>query len=115
MGGLTGYLTASTRRSVWTNGKRGEPEVHLIGLKCTHLDVVDYGRRGELQQAMKLDTPHRLLETFVDGVQDIVAGDRFEVADDETNYVVRGVAPWPKRGSLPGYTHLIIEDPSTEE
>lgn len=111
---LTGYLTSATLRSSWANGKRGEPIAHLGGLSCTHLDPVDPGRKGELQHALKIETPHLLLETFVDGTPDIKASDRFTVAGDSKEYIVRGVAAWPKRGSMPAYTHLILEDPSTE-
>lgn len=112
--GLSIVQNAQTLRSAWTNGKRGAPALHLTDLQCSALDPVDPGRKGELQQAFKIESAHLLLETFVDGVQDIQGSDRLQITGDSKQYIVRGVAKWPQVGSLPAYTHLILEDPSTE-
>jgi hypothetical protein len=57
-------VTASTKRSpAISGGKRGNPVAKLLGLKCTPLDPVD----PEIRQRLALNTPHELLETFVDG------------------------------------------------
>lgn len=56
--------TASTKRNpTLVGGKRGAPTPQLINIKCTPLDQVD----PELRQRMALNTPHELLQTFVDG------------------------------------------------
>ncbi len=58
-------VTAATKRSpeLSATGTRGAPAVHLLGLRCTPLDPV----APELQARLKLNTPHELLETFVEG------------------------------------------------
>jgi len=57
-------VTASTKRTpAISGGKRGAAETNVTSLKCTPLDPVDPG----LRQRMALDTPHELLQTFVDG------------------------------------------------
>lgn len=104
-------LTASTKRAQLTGGKRGAPTPYLTGLACTPLDPIDPGRHAEIQQRFNIETPHLLVETFLDGHPDIVASDRFVV--DGKEYVVRGVARWGKAGSLDAYTHLTLEDEAT--
>lgn len=98
---------ASTKRATMSNGKRGAPTTFLTGLVCTPPDPADGSRRAELQQ-MGVETPNRLLETFIEGAPDIREGDRFVVGGAE--YAVRAVAAWAKAGSLPAYTHLLLED-----
>lgn len=57
-------VTASTKRApAISSGKRGTPAVNLTGLACTPLDPVD----AEIRQRLGTDTPHELLQTFVDG------------------------------------------------
>jgi len=56
--------TASTKRSPSiASGKRGAMAENLTGLSCTPLDPVD----AEIRERLALDTPHELLQTFVDG------------------------------------------------
>lgn len=56
--------TASTKRApAIASGKRGTPSTNLTGLSCTPLDPVD----AEIRQRFGLETPHELLQTFVDG------------------------------------------------
>jgi hypothetical protein len=57
-------VTASTKRSpAIAGGKRGAPATNLTGVRSTPLDPVS----PELAQRLALDTPHELLQTFVDG------------------------------------------------
>jgi hypothetical protein len=56
--------TATTKRQpAIASGKRGTPATNLTGLKCTPLDPVD----PDLAQRLALNTPHELLQTYVDG------------------------------------------------
>ncbi len=57
-------VTASTKRTpAIAAGKRGAPVENVSSLICTPLDPVD----PALRQRLALDTPHELLQTFVDG------------------------------------------------
>jgi hypothetical protein len=57
-------VTVSTKRSpAITSGKRGAPAVKLSGLRCTPIDPAD----PEVRQRLALNTPHELLQAFVDG------------------------------------------------
>lgn len=57
-------LTASTKRSPGiVDGKRSGPVTFLTGVKSTPLDPVS----PDIAQRLGLNTPHELLETFVDG------------------------------------------------
>lgn len=100
-------MTASTKRAAMSDGKQGAPTTYLTGVACTPPDPADGSRRAELLQ-MGMETPHRLVETFVAGTPDIREGDRFVVGDAE--YAVRAVARWAKAGSLDAYVHLLLED-----
>ena len=56
--------TATTKRSpAVSGGKRGVPVTKLFDLRCTPLDPLT----AELAQRVGLDTPHELLQTYVDG------------------------------------------------
>jgi len=56
--------TASTKRTPdMSGGKRGPIADHLTGLRCTPLDPVD----PNLAQRLALNTPHELLQSYVDG------------------------------------------------
>lgn len=57
-------VTASTKRSpALSSGVRGAMTTNLASVKCTPLDPVD----PDLRSRLKLNTPHELLECFVDG------------------------------------------------
>lgn len=58
-------VTASTKRppALSATGTRGAPTVHLVGIQITPLDPID----AELRARLKLNTPHELLECFVNG------------------------------------------------
>ena len=57
-------LEAGTKRSpAVTGGKRSTPVEHLVGIACTPLDPLT----AELAQRVALDTPHELLQAYVDG------------------------------------------------
>lgn len=58
-------VTASTKRppTLSATGTRAAPVTYLIGIRCTPLDPIDAELRGRLM----LNTPHEILETYVDG------------------------------------------------
>lgn len=57
-------VTASTKRApAMSGGKRGAPVTHLVGIRSTPLDPLD----PETQRRLALETPHELLQTYVDG------------------------------------------------
>ena len=96
-------VTASTKRSpAPSSGKRGVPTTWLSSLQCTPLDPVD----PETRQRLAINTPHELLQTFVDAGLDIIEGDILVVDSEE--YPIRSAAQWTWRGSE--FVHLIIEE-----
>lgn len=57
-------VDASTKRQpVISGGKRGAPATNLTGLRSTPLDPLS----PEIAERLALETPHTLLQTFVDG------------------------------------------------
>lgn len=97
-------VSCSTKRAGgFTDGNRSVSASNLTGLKCTPLDPVD----PQLQQRMALDTPHLLLQTFIDGNNDIKEGDTLTVSS--VDYPIRAVSDWTFPGSTK-YLHLILED-----
>lgn len=59
-------LTASTKRQpAIVGGKRGAPETKLTGVKHTPLDPLTV--TPEIRERFDLQTPHELLETYVNG------------------------------------------------
>jgi len=98
-------VTASTKRPpTISSGKRGAPATNVASLKCTPLDPVD----AELRQRLALDTPHELLQTFVDNGVDIVEGDLLVVGS--TEYPIRSVGDWYWSPLSADYVRLILED-----
>lgn len=96
-------ITAETKRSpVVASGKRGAPATYLAEIEVTPLDPLD----PETRQRLALETPHELLQTFVDGGVDVVEGDLLVV--DGREYPVRYAAKWLWRGS--SFVHLALED-----
>ena len=62
--------TVSTKRSPgMVGGKRGEPVAHLAGLRCTEL----YPATPELLRREDLQTPHTLLQCYLDGGETVYA------------------------------------------
>jgi len=62
-------LSCSTKRNPdVSGGKRGSPTTNLTNLSCTQLDPVE----PDLQERMGLETPHKLLQTFIDDGTDYV-------------------------------------------
>ena len=103
--GVRRFLTvaaSSKRAPPLSGGKRGPAVTHLTGLLCTPLDPVD----SDLRQRLQIQTPHELLQTFVEGSVDVKEGDFFAVAG--TDYPVRQVEEWSWRGSA--YRRLVLED-----
>ena len=95
-------LSASTRRATVSGGKRTSPIANLTGIVCTPLDVVE----DEVARRAGLETPHRLLQTFVDAGLDVRAGDLLVVGSEA--YPVRAAAAWEWRGA--SFLHLIVEE-----
>jgi hypothetical protein len=95
--------TASTKRPpAISSGKRGTPATKISSLKCTPLDPVD----PELRQRLAINTPHELLQTFVNGGLDILEGDFLVYG--ATDYPIRSCAEWKWRGVV--FQRLILED-----
>jgi hypothetical protein len=95
-------VTASTKRATLSSGKRAAPAAYLTGVSCLPLDPVDQA----LQQRLQLDTPHEVLQTFVDAGLDILAGDILVVSS--TEYPIKWVGEWTFGSSE--YLHLVVED-----
>lgn len=100
--------TASIKRALIVAGKRGAPTTVLSGLACTPLYPADPGAVNNLLQRLKLETPYRLLETFVTGTPDIRGGDTLVVGGAE--YTVRAVADWTMPGISRRFAHLTVEE-----
>ena len=78
-------VSCSTKRATISSGKRGAAVANLTGLKCTPLDPVD----AELATRAGLSTPLEVWQTFIQGGNDIVAGDILTVASSD--YPIRAV------------------------
>jgi hypothetical protein len=100
-------VTASTKRApAIAGGKRGTAVTQVASLRCTPLDPVDSALSSELRQRLALNTPHLLLQTFVEANLDIERGDILVVGSEE--YPIRSCAEWGWRGTV--YRHLVVED-----
>lgn len=98
-------VTASTKRAATlSGGKRGSPEIHLASLACLPLDPVD----AEVRQRLALDSPHELVQTFVQGGLDIVEGDLLVVGG--TEYPIRAVEDWTWPMDRAAYHRLVLEE-----
>jgi hypothetical protein len=98
-------VTASTKRAAApVSGKTSAPVANLTSLKCTPLDPVD----AELSKRLGLDTPHELLQTFVDGGLDIREGDTLTVGS--VDYPIRACEDWTWPPSKKAYRRLVVED-----
>lgn len=95
-------VSCSTERATLSDGKRGKPVSYLAALHCTPLDPVD----PELRERLKLNTPHELLQTFIEGDPDIKEGDYLILGS--IKYPIRSVADWVWRSDT--FRHLILED-----
>lgn len=107
MGGFRRFatVTASTKRApAISGGKRGTPVTEIASLRCTPLDPVD----AELRQRLSLETPHELMQTFVDGALDVVEGDILTVGG--VDYPIRAVENWTWRHQGSDFRRLILED-----
>ncbi len=98
-------VTASTKRpAAPVSGKTTTPAAKLASLKCTPLDPVD----AELSKRLGLDTPHELLQTFVDGGLDIREGDTLTVGS--VDYPIRACEDWTWPVGGLAYRRLVVED-----
>lgn len=98
-------VTANTKRSpAISGGKRGAMATFIVGLKCWPLDPV----QDQITMREALNSPHEILETFVDGALDITEGDVLVVGESE--YPIRSVREWTHAPFLGAYHHLFLED-----
>jgi hypothetical protein len=95
-------VTASTKRAALSSGKRGTPTTKIASLNCLPLDPVS----AELRQRLQLDTPHEVLQTFVDADLDIIEGDTLTVGG--VDYPIRAVEEWSYSGAE--YLRLVLEN-----
>lgn len=101
-------VTASTKRPPSLSGsKRGVPVTYLPFFRCLPLDTAEQQRVRELaaRLGMGLDAPLDILQTMVDGAEDIKEGDVLVV--DTKEYPIRAVDDWYWRGSK--YLVLLVE------
>ncbi len=85
-----------------SGGKIGKAEFAMVNIPCLPLDPVD----PELRQSLGIDSPHRLLQTFIEGKYDIRNG--YLLVEGGKEYPIRSVAPWDWRGTQ--VLALVIED-----
>ena len=98
-------VTASTKRPpALSSGVRGAAEANLSSLSCFPLDPVDAELRGRLG----IDTPHELLQTFVQGGLDIEEGDILTVSS--VDYPIRAVEEWYWPNDSADYLRLVVEE-----
>ena len=98
-------VTASTKRPpAMVSGIRGAAETNLSSLACLPLDPVD----AELRGRMAIETPHEVLQTFVQGGLDIVEGDVLVVGSRE--YPIRAVEEWTWPPDSADYLRLVVEE-----
>jgi len=98
-------VRASTKRAAApVSGKTSAPAANLASLKCTPLDPVD----AELSKRLGLDTPHELLQTFVEGGLDIREGDTLTVGG--VDYPIRACEDWTWPVDRLAYRRLVVED-----
>ncbi len=98
-------LTIGTKRPAKvtsSTGLRGTPTTKLSSQKATPLYTVS----PEIRQQLALNTPYVLLETFVEGNLDIIAGDVLTVGSSE--YPIKSISIIPFRGDT--RLRLIVED-----
>lgn len=96
-------VSCSTKRPpALSGGKRGVPAENLTGLTCTPLDPVD----PETAYRLEIETPHTLLQTFIQGDPDIKRGDVLVVSS--TDYPIRAVSDWTWKDDV--FVHLILEN-----
>lgn len=98
-------VTASTKRPpAISSGIRGAATANLSSLACFPLDPLD----PELRARLGIDTPHELLQTFVQGGLDIVEGDLLTVSS--VDYPIRAVEEWYWPHDSANYLRLIVEE-----
>lgn len=98
--------TASTKRvPVIVDGKAGAPATSISSLKCTPPAPVS--NTLEWRETLQIKTLVSLLQTFVQGDLDIVAGDTLIIGSKE--YPIRFVSSLPF-GRFDTRRQLIIED-----
>ncbi|MGB8644042.1 MAG: hypothetical protein WCF84_02305 [Anaerolineae bacterium] len=99
-------LTASTKRSIVSGGKKPAPTAYLTGIKCTPFDPAT----ADLVLLLGLEAAGYYLQTFVEGSYDIQAGDVLNVTSVDRgvatpltivgqDYPIKGYQPYQWRGT----------------
>ncbi len=98
-------VTASTKRygAVAATGLQAAAAASIVSLKCTPLDPVD----PELKKRLGLETPHTLLQTYVDAGLDIKVGDILVVSNVE--YPIKACGSWSWRLTGSTFVALVVE------
>ena len=105
---LMATVTASTKRPpAIASGKRGVPATNIASLKCFPLDPIS----PELRQTLALNTPHELLQSYVEGGLDIVEGDILVVGTN--SYRIRAVGQWYWPMDAADTSYLVLEELKT--
>lgn len=95
-------VTASTKRSpAAVAGKIGAMQTNLASISIVPLMPID----PEISSTVALNSPREAKQTFVDGSEDVVEGDRLVVSG--TEYVIRSVAEWPGDEAC---LHIVVEE-----
>lgn len=96
-------VSASTKRApAISGGKRGEPVTNIASILCTPLDPID----SDTARRLNLDTPYKILETYVEGDLDIMDGDHLIVGSKD--YPIRATEKWSWRKTK--YIRLFLDD-----
>lgn len=99
-------VEASTKRAASiSSGKAGAPSTNIASLQCTPLYPV--ANASEWRETLGLKTLVNLMQSFVQGDLDIIAGDVLVIGSDE--YPVRFVNPY-NFGRFDVRRQLILED-----
>lgn len=96
-------VTASTKRAAYASNKWSAPATSIASLACTPLMPVS--ERTVLSAG--LEAPHDMLECYVAGGLDIVAGDILVVSSIE--YEIRWLGRWYWRPDAADTLQLVVQ------
>lgn len=87
--------TCTIKRAAIAAGKRDPATAVTVlsGLACTQPTAADVGRLGAYLQEGAIQSVNLVMETFVDGANDIRPNDWAVIAG--VNYLIIAVAAWP--------------------
>lgn len=96
--------TATTKRSVKTGTKFGDPVAHLSEIACLPVMPVDI----EVAATLNVEAPFELMETYVDTAYDIVDGDLMTI--DGIEYRVSAVGDWPFAYTSTAFKAIVLQE-----